>query len=182
MALGISPNKSCNGGTAWWLSCNPEPLLIDCLPVTKCTLESLEELFEGRQALIILTSREGHGRVRSIHEALGWRVLVQEQEGYLLRSISSLESFEESYVTISGVKLLWTPGPIPGSWVAYAPNPWNVLFCGRLIIPLDLERLAAVRNRGTFHWNRQTKSLARLLNWLPPEASTGLASGGNLAP
>ena len=74
------PNRDCDGGTAWWLGCDPEPVLIDCPPLTTTTLEALIQLASGRTARILLTSREGHGRVRAFQDALGWPVLVQAQE------------------------------------------------------------------------------------------------------
>ena len=133
-------NNLCNGNQSWWLGCNPEPVLIDCPPVTPETIELLKTFSLGRPALIVLTNRDSHGRVSALQDALGWPVLVQEQEAYLLPGIKKLSSFSEEYLTISGLRLLWTPGPTPGSCVLYAPPPWNVLFCGRLLIPLKSNR------------------------------------------
>ncbi|HJL68593.1 MAG TPA: MBL fold metallo-hydrolase, partial [Prochlorococcaceae cyanobacterium Gl_MAG_24] len=155
------PNRDCNGGTAWWLGCEPEPVLIDCPPLTKATIGALEQLSLGRQARILLTSREGHGRVRALQDALGWPVLVQEQEAYLLPGLTSLDSFAEEHTTVAGMRLLWTSGPTPGSCVVFAPHPWNVLFCGRLLIPVAFRQLAPLKDRRTFHWPRQLKSLEK---------------------
>ena len=85
---------------------------------------------------MLLTNREGHGRVRRLQQRLGWPVLVQEQEAYLLPGVDPLETFAEEHRTAAGLRLLWTPGPTPGSCVVHAPAPWNVLFCGRLLVPL----------------------------------------------
>ena len=109
------PNKGCNGGTSWWLGCDPEPVLIDCPPLTTTTLEALKQLASGRTARILLTSREGHGRVRALQDALGWLVLVQEQEAYLLPGLTSLDSFVDQHTTAAGLRLLWTPGPTQGA-------------------------------------------------------------------
>ncbi|MFN5117826.1 MAG: hypothetical protein ACK5JJ_06970, partial [Cyanobacteriota bacterium] len=46
---------------------------------------------------IVLTGRDGHGRCRRLQEALGWPVLVQEQEAYLLPGMASLETFAEEH-------------------------------------------------------------------------------------
>ena len=174
------PNKHTNGGTAWWLGCDPEPILIDCPPLTSSTIEALQKLSSGRAPRIILTNRDAHGRISELQELLGWPVLVQEQEAYLLPGLSLLESFVDEHKTASEIRLLWTPGPTPGSCVVYASAPWNVLFCGRLLIPVATDQLAALPNRRTFHWPRQQRSLAKLRKWLPRDARPLLASGAGL--
>ena len=174
------PNRDCRGGTAWWLDLEPEPLLIDCPPLTKATIDWLQKLAAGRGARILVTSREGHGRMRRLQEALGWPLLVQEQEAYLLPGLKDIAAFSEDFTTQAGVRLLWTPGPTPGSCVAYAPAPLNVMFCGRLLVPVAVNHLAAIRHRRTFHWLRQQRSLEKVRRWIPPEAMPLLASGGGL--
>ncbi len=175
------PNQFCNGGTAWWLSCSPEPVLVDCPPLTNQTIKALEKLSEGKKPKIVLTNREGHGQIASLQAIFRWPVLVQEQEAYLLPGITKLDTFSEESITLAGLKLLWTPGPSPGSCVMHAPHPWNVLFCGRLLIPVSTDSLAPVRNRRTFHWGRLQKSLQKLQEWIPPESSPLLASGAPLS-
>ncbi len=174
------PNKDCTGGTSWWLGCDPEPVLIDCPPFCDETIKALNELSSGRASRIILTGRQAHGRIRELQNALGWPVLIQEQEAYLLPAFHSLESFSEEHITASGLRVLWTPGPTPGSCVVYAPSPWNVLFCGRLLIPVAFNRMASLVERTTFHWSRQQKSLQKLRSWLPSNPRPALASGGGL--
>ena len=95
------PNRDSQGGSAWWLDCDPEPVLIDCPPLTQATVTALETLAAGRQPKILVTSREGHGRLRRVQERLGWPVLVQEQEAYLLPNITPLETFAETATTAS---------------------------------------------------------------------------------
>ena len=168
------------GGTlqkAWWLDCDPEPVLIDCPEVSVSTIESLEKLCAGRSPKILLTNREAHQGLTDLYKALGWRVLVQEQEAYLLPEISPLETFAEQYETLSGLRMLWTPGPTPGSCVIYAPAPWNVLFCGRLLIPNKSHKLSSFPNRSSFHRTRYQKSLQRLVDWIPSNTRPLLASG-----
>lgn len=174
------PNRDCRGGSSWWLDVAPEPVLIDCPPLTEATLTALKELAGGRVARILLTSREGHGRLRRLQERLDWPVLVQEQEAYLLPGVPDLGTFAEAHTTISGLRMLWTPGPTPGHAVVYAPAPSNVLFCGRLLVPVAADSLAPLRHRRTFHWPRQQRSLERLREWLPSEATPALASGAGL--
>ena len=173
------PNKDCQGGSSWWLEAEPEPVLIDCPPLTQASLTALQELAGSRSPRILLTSREGHGRLRRVQERLGWPVLVQEQEAYLLPNVSPLDTFAADHATISGLQMLWTPGPTPGSCVIYAPSA-ELLFCGRLLTPLAPGRLGPLRHGRTFHWPRQLASLERLRAWLPPEARPALASGAGL--
>ena len=127
-----------------------------------------------------LTSREGHGRLRRVQERLGWPVLVQEQEAYLLPNVEPLETFSEDHTTASGLRLLWTPGPTPGSCVVFAPPPKDLLFCGRLLSPWAPGQLAPMRHARTFHWPRQLNSLAKLRDWIPSDASPQLLSGAAL--
>ena len=159
---------------------DPEPVLIDCPPLTQATLEALRGLAHGRCARILLTSREGHGRLRRLQERMQWPVLVQEQEAYLLPGVQQLETFSEETATLSGLRLLWTPGPTPGHAVVHAPVPVNVLFCGRLLVPVAKDQLAPLQHRRTFHWPRQQRSLHQLRRWLASEAPPELASGAGL--
>ena len=108
-------------------------------------------------------------------------MLIQEQEAYLLPALQSLESFQDECKTTSGISLIWTPGPTPGSCVAYAPPPFNVLFCGRLLIPVAVNELAPLRTRKTFHWPTQQKSLEKLQNWISSKPLPELASGVAMA-
>ena len=173
------PNRDCQGGSSWWLAAEPEPVLIDCPPLTEATLTALGELAGDRTPRILLTSREGHGRLRRLQERFGWPVVVQEQEAYLLPNVAPLNTFAEEHSTSSGLRLLWTPGPTPGSCVVHAPSA-DLLFCGRLLTPLGPGQLGPMRHGRTFHWPRQLASLERLRGWLPPEASPVLASGAGL--
>ncbi len=183
-------NGVCEGWRAWWLDVDPEPWLIDCPPITKQNIESLKQLAQGRKARIFLTCRDGHGKVQELQKVFNWHVVMQEQEAYLLPGLSSVETFEEEFVTTSGLRALWTPGPTPGSSAAYISKPCNVLFCGRLLIPVAENRLASLRTSSTFHWPRQQKSLEKLIEWIPSNAFPSLASakappgeqGGGLMP
>ena len=173
------PNRDCQGGSAWWLELDPEPVLIDCPPLTQATLTALKDLAGERLPRILLTSREGHGRLRRLQERFGWPVLVQEQEAYLLPNVDPLQTFADDHTTVSGLRLLWTPGATPGSCVIHAPVA-DLLFCGRLLTPLGPGQLGPLRHGRTFHWPRQLASLDRLRAWLPPEARPALASGAGL--
>ena len=160
------PNRDSQGGSSWWLDLDPEPVLVDCPPLTEASLTALRQLAGTRSPRILLTSREGHGRLRRVQERLGWPVLVQEQEAYLLPNVEPLDTFAQEHTTVSGLRLLWTPGPTPGSCVVFSPAPNELLFCGRLLTPWAPGQLAPMRHARTFHWPRQLNSLARLRSWI----------------
>ena len=49
-----------------------------------------------------------------------------------------------------------------------------------MLIPLNSCHMGISRNRRTFHWTRQQKSLKKLLNWIPSDALPLLASGAGI--
>ena len=85
------PNRDCQGGSSWWLQRGDESVLIDCPPLSRATLTFLERVSVDRKVRILLTSREGHGRLKRVQDHFGWPVLVQEQEAYLLRAAVEYE-------------------------------------------------------------------------------------------
>ena len=180
----FAPNRDSQGGSAWWLE-QPGPeigagVLIDCPALTAANLQFLQERGTG---LIVLLSREGHGRTRRLQEALGWPVLVQEQEAYLLPGVQQLRRFAAELELAPGLRLLWTPGPTPGASVllAEAADPAEaLLFCGRLLSPLAPGQAAPLRNSRSFHWGRWRRSLEQLRGWLPAGMPAWLASGAGL--
>ncbi|MFM2157877.1 MAG: hypothetical protein RLZZ124_351 [Cyanobacteriota bacterium] len=180
----FAPNRDTLGGSAWWLE-RPGPdgdrgLLIDCPGITEANLQFLRERGPGR---IVLTSRESHGRTRRLQEALGWPVLVQEQEAYLLPGVQRLGTFAAQHAPMAGLQLLWTPGPTPGACVLLAErtaDEASVLFCGRLLSPLAPGQAGPLRSQRSFHWDRWLRSLEALRQWLPAEAPDWLASGAGL--
>ena len=116
----FAPNRDTQGGSAWWLETPglvDAGLLIDAPALTQANLAFLRGRGPGR---IVLTGRDGHGRTRRWQEALGWPVLVQEQEAYLLPGVKALERFSGSLDLAVGLRLLWTPGPTPGACVLLA--------------------------------------------------------------
>ncbi len=170
------PKEGSQGIASWWLESKPEPVLIDCPEINSDVLNDLKELSKGYSPRIILTHRDAHGHVSQLNKKFGWPVLIQEQESYLLPAIKNLETFNEEFITCSKLKLLWTPGPTPGSCIIYAPSPWNVLFCGRLLIPVANDQISSIRSKRTFHWSFQQMSLKKLLKWIPLDLSPALAS------
>ena len=187
----FAPNRDTLGGSSWLVAAHPlggdgggdgggeGDLLIDCPAWNRANLDLLAS--RGGGGTIVLTSREGHGRCCRFQEALGWRVLVQEQEAYLLPGVKHLHTFGQEHQLAAGVRLLWTPGPTPGSCVLHhAGAGWDGLFCGRLLQPLAPGVLGPLRQPRTFHWPRQLASLERLRQWLPEGSPAWIACGGGL--
>ena len=188
----FAPNRDSQGGSAWWLELADRDLLIDGPALSEANLAFLRQRAARRGATapppwIVLTGREGHGRCRRLQQALGWPVLVQEQEAYLLPGVAPLHTFAAEHQLAEGVRLLWTPGPSPGSCVLHVrvgadggTEAVDGLFCGRLLVPLAPGRLGPLISRRTFHGPRQLRSLARLRAWLPTGSPEWIATGAGL--
>jgi glyoxylase-like metal-dependent hydrolase (beta-lactamase superfamily II) len=187
----FAPSRDSQGGSTWLLEAAEADLLIDCPAYTRANLVFLagRARHRGRDAgpapaWILLTGRGGHGRCRRLQQALGWPVLVQEQEAYLLPGVEPLHTFAAEHRLGEGVRLLWTPGPSPGACVVHVSPAGaagdDALFCGRLLVPVAPARLAPLRQRGTFHWGRQLQSLERLRRWLPAGSPDWIATGAGL--
>ena len=182
----FAPSRDSQGGSSWLVECATlglpglgGDLLIDCPAWTEANLEALRQRPQG--GTIVLTSREGHGRCRRFQEALGWEVLVQEQEAYLLPGVQRLHGFGSSHALGEAVRLLWTPGPTPGACVVHVRTAaLDGLFCGRLLLPVGPAQLAPLRTARTFHWGRQLRSLQALRRWLPSGSPDWIACGGGL--
>lgn len=181
------PNRDTQGGSAWLLQTPACTVLVDLPALTESHRQWLQQQVpappsgDGPEAWIVLSGRHGHGRCRAWQEALGWPVLVQEQEAYLLPSVR-LHTFAEEHQLAAGLSLLWTPGPSPGACVLHSRSgpSGDGLFCGRLLLPSGPGQLSPLRRRSTFHWPRQLQSLERLCRWLPSGSPEWIASGGAL--
>ncbi|MBM5807185.1 MAG: MBL fold metallo-hydrolase [Cyanobacteria bacterium M_surface_10_m2_179] len=184
----FAPNRDSQGGSAWWLevvdASGAQGVLIDCPAFNDANLAFLQEHSAGlAAACIVLTGRDGHGRLRRFQEALGWPVHVQEQEAYLLPGTQNLQPFAAEAELKPGLRLLWTPGPSPGAAVLLAQAPAvqaSILFTGRVLSPVGPAALAPLRTRRSFHWGRWLRSLEQLRAWLPPDQPAWLASGAGL--
>jgi glyoxylase-like metal-dependent hydrolase (beta-lactamase superfamily II) len=181
----FAPNRDNQGGSAWFLEHSDRDLLIDVPALTEANLAFLQH--RSRPGQIVLTGRDGHGRCRALQEALGWPVLVQEQEAFLLPGVKALETFGLEHALAPGLRLLWTPGHSPGACVLHAfgadaggADDGGGLFCGRLLVPVAPGRLEPRRSRRTFHWPRQIASLRALRAWLPAGTPGWIASGAGL--
>jgi len=184
------PNRETLGGSAWLLQTRDRNVLVDLPALSGFNIDWLRRQTHQdredpdateRSGWIVLTGRDGHGRCRGWQEALGWPVLLQEQEAYLLPSVR-LHTFAAEHRLDGDLALLWTPGPSPGACVLHVSGgaSGDGLFCGRLLLPTRPGSLQPLRRRSTFHWLRQLRSLERLRSWLPAGSPDWIASGGAL--
>lgn len=181
----FAPNRDTQGGSAWLLETGQQDLLIDSPALSDANLGFLaDRVGSGRSGWIVLTGREGHGRCAQWRSHLRWPVVVQEQEAYLLPTLSGRQPFADNLQLTPELRLLWTPGSSPGACVLHASAACTAagegLFCGRLLVPIAPDRLAPLRRRDTFHWPRQLRSLERLRTWLPAGAPDWIATGAGL--
>jgi glyoxylase-like metal-dependent hydrolase (beta-lactamase superfamily II) len=172
----FAPSREIGGGSAWLLDTDAGRVLIDTPALTEA---NRDVLVAQPPCWHLLTSREGHGRARRWQQLGGWRVLVQEQEAYLLPGVERLETFSHEAEPVPGLRLLWTPGPTPGACVVWSAA-MDGLFCGRLLVPIAPARLAPLRTSRTFHWPRQLQSVAKVRAWLPPTSPGWIATGAGL--
>ena len=173
------PSRESAGGSAWlFRSAAGRSVLVD-VPLLK--EEHLAFLQAQPPGLIVLTHRQGHGRCRRLQQQLGWPVLLQEQEAYLLPTLEQRKGFGASFELEPGLRLLWTPGPSPGSCVLHwAQGERDVLFCGRFLWPQRQGGVQLRRTQATFHWPRQKRSLDQLLAWLPGGSPAEIACAAGL--
>ena len=173
------PSRDSDGGTAWLLHTSGGGSVLVDVPLLSD--EHLSWLQQQPPGWIVLTHRQGHGRCRRLQEQLGWPVLVQEQEAYLLPTLQQRHSFGEQMELEPGLRLLWTPGPTPGSCcLHWTQGGRDVLFCGRLLWPsgpIDVEMRIG---DSTFHASRQQRSVGRLRTWLQPWQPAQIACAAGL--
>lgn len=178
------PNGATHGGQAWLLETTAGDLLIDAPPDTEACAAFLATRASRGPGWLVLLGRDGHGPGRWPWQRLGWPVLAQEQEAYLLPGVERLLTFGEDHAIAVGLHLYWTPGPSPGAAVLHARGgvagaTTDILFCGRLLVPVGSGQLGAVPSPRTFHWPRLRRSVAALPSRLPPGSPTWLASGAS---
>ena len=181
----FAPHRDTHAGSAWLLSTAVGDVLVDCPAATPANLAFLEGRRQRQnEGWMVLTGRDGHGPCRQLQRLLGWPVLVQEQEAFLLPGVERLQPFGAGLEPAPGLGLLWTPGPSPGACVLLCRDGLgpggDLLFCGRLLVPLAPGRLQPLRRRLTFHWPRQLASLEGLRRWLPPGSPAWIATGAAL--
>lgn len=180
--VAFPPNRNSLGGTAYLLKMPQGNVLIDSPPWSLATQDYLRA--EGGVRWFLLTHRTAMAQVKAIQAELGCEVIVQEQEAYLLPELE-LRRFGQQLAIADGLVALWTPGYSPGSTCLYWAGQGGVLFTGRHLLPDRQRAIAPLRTSKTFHWPRQLRSCAALverfrsqpLAYLCPGASIGFLRG-----
>ena len=170
------PNRETLGGTAYLIVENAGNLLIDCPAWNETNEQFLRE--KGGVSSLLITHRGAIGQARSIQESTGCKILIQEQEAYLLPGLD-VTSFPDDLLTPFGTAI-WTPGHSPGSACFYYHLNGGVLFSGRHLLPNPQGEVMPLRTAKTFHWTRQIKSVQNLLERFSPTTLQFICPGANI--
>lgn len=179
----FAPNRDTLGATSYFIVDKSGNILLDCPAWNEITQEFIKT--QGGVSYLIFTHRGGIGkRVKEIQAALNCRVIIQEQEAYLLPEIK-VNSFTENLTLSSNLELIWTKGHSPGSSCLYSQQEGGILFSGRHLLPKSPTEITPLRTAKTFHWWRQLDSIAQLrdrfredtLQYILPGANTGYLRG-----
>jgi glyoxylase-like metal-dependent hydrolase (beta-lactamase superfamily II) len=177
------PNRETLGGTAYFIVEKAGNILIDCPAWEEENQQFLRE--NGGVRWLFLTHRGGIGKkVKQMQAALGCKVVIQEQEAYLLPEVE-VTGFEREFSFNSSCYAIWTPGYSPGSSCLYWNCHGGVLFCGRHLLSDRQGKPMPLRTAKNFHWFRQLQSVAALrdrftgdtLHYICPGANTGFLRG-----
>ncbi|MBW4467035.1 MAG: MBL fold metallo-hydrolase [Pegethrix bostrychoides GSE-TBD4-15B] len=172
----FAPNRQTLGGTAYLLQEPAANILVDC-PAWNAETEAFLTA-QGGVDWLFLTHRGGRGSVKEIQQAFGAKILVQEQEAYLLPGLS-LITFEQEFQLSPSSQAIWTCGHSPGSACLYHQNYGGVLFSGRHLLPNAQAAPVPLRLAKTFHWPRQIRSIQALRQRFSPETLRHICPGAN---
>lgn len=169
------PNRDTLGGTAYLIVENAVNLLIDCPAWNETNEQFLRE--QGGVSVLFITHRGGIGRAREIQEAMKCKILIQEQEAYLLPGLDIIP-FQQELTLSSSCSAIWTPGHSPGSSCLYYTHG-GVLFSGRHLLPNQQGEPMPLRTSKTFHWPRQVQSIKSLIEHFTPETLSYICPSAN---
>jgi glyoxylase-like metal-dependent hydrolase (beta-lactamase superfamily II) len=169
------PNRQTLGGTAYLIRESTGNVLVDCPAWNETTHDFI--ISQGGIYSLCITHRSAIADVQKLQKALSCQVVIQEQEAYLLPNVE-VTPFQNEFALATGSIMIWTPGHTPGSSCLY--HPQGTLFTGRHLLPSPSGTLMALKNRNTFHWPRQMRSVDRLLNRFTPETLKYICPGANL--
>ncbi len=170
------PNRDTLGATAYLIVENETNILVDCPAWDEENQKFLRD--RGGVSWLVITHRGGIGKVEEIQQAFGCKVLIQEQEAYLLPKLE-VNTFRSEFSLTPHSQVIWTPGHSPGSSCLYYSAFGGVLFSGRHLLP-NLEGLPVpLRTSKTFHWPRQIRSIELLLARFSPETLNFICPGAN---
>ncbi len=183
--LAFTPNRATLGGTSYLIVGKQQRVLVDCPAAQPRQFEFLRA--QGGVDTLLITHRGGIGEAHKFQQEFGCRIVVQEQEAYLLPGLNPV-TFGREFRLDEQLQLLWTPGHSPGSSCLYAALHGGILFTGRHLVPDAQGRPVPLKTAKTFHWPRQLASVrcllaefsAETLGYICPGANTGLLRGKRL--
>ncbi|KYC42501.1 MBL fold metallo-hydrolase [Scytonema hofmannii PCC 7110] len=170
------PNRDTLGGTAYFIVRNEGNILIDC-PAVDTINQNFLHSHRG-VSYFFLTHRGAIGKTEEIQRIFNCKILIQEQEAYLLPGLT-VTTFGQEFTLDSTVQMIWTPGHSPGSSCLYYKGKGGVLFSGRHVLPNLQGDPEPLRTAKTFHWWRQIESIKLLLKNFTPETLHYICPGAN---
>lgn len=175
------PNRETLGGTAYLIresqSEQPGNILVDCPAFTDSNRDFVNQ--QGGISTLFITHRGGMAQVKEWQSACNAQVLIQEQEAYLLPTVS-LEVFERDRTLSSTSRVFWTAGHSPGSACLYHSAHGGILFTGRHLIPTKSGDPRPLRLAKTFHWPRQLRNAQQLLSDFTPDTLSTICPGASI--
>ncbi len=170
------PNRDTLGGTSYLIVRNESNILIDCPTLDQTNQDFL--VASGGVDWLFLTHRGAIGKTAEIQQIFGCKILIQEQEAYLLPGLT-VTSFSQEFTIDAETQAIWTPGHSPGSSCLYYSKLGGILFSGRHLLPNQHGQPVPLRTAKTFHWPRQINSLRWLLERFTPESLEYICPGAN---
>jgi glyoxylase-like metal-dependent hydrolase (beta-lactamase superfamily II) len=171
------PNRDTLGGTAYLIVRNEGNILVDCPALDQTNQDFWRS--HGGVRWLFLSHRGAIGKAVEIQQILGCKMLIQEQEAYLLPGLT-VTTFNQEFMIDQKVQAIWTPGHSPGSSCLYYQELGGVLFSGRHLIPNEQGAASLYRTAKTFHWPRQIKSLTLLQKRFTAETLQYICPGANM--
>ncbi|MDZ8187346.1 MAG: MBL fold metallo-hydrolase [Nostoc sp. ChiSLP02] len=170
------PNRDTLGGTSYFIVRNESNILIDCPALDQTNQDFIAA--HGGVDWLFLTHRGAIGKTAEIQQIFACKVLIQEQEAYLLPGLT-VTSFSQEFTLDGQIQTIWTPGHSPGSSCLYYSELGGILFSGRHLLPNQQGQPVPLRTAKTFHWPRQINSLRLLLERFTPETLQYICPGAN---
>ena len=173
----FAPNREILGGTSYFIGEKSGNVLIDCPVYHPDYLSFINK--QGGVKCLFLSHRGGISpSLKSWQQALNCHVIIQEQEAYLLPTMT-VTSFEKEMAIAESMTIIWTPGHSTGSSCLYWQRHGGVLFTGRHLLPDRKGFPVPLKLDKTFHWGRQLQSVALLCDRFSPDTLHYICPGAN---
>ena len=189
------PNRETLGGTAYFIiekdsddlsaqQSQNRNILVDCPAFSEAHQAFITA--QGGIDTLFITHRGGMSQVSEFQKRFDCEVLIQEQEAYLLPTVTT-ETFHRDHIVspkenraLSPVsRVFWTPGHSPGSACLYHSHHGGILFTGRHLIPNQAGAPQPLRLSKTFHWPRQLRHSQQILTDFTPETLSYICPGSS---